>query len=79
MLIDAIYITDSDYCILNTTWHTNFQLQKTPRNKKRKRKIYLYEKMTEDSWKDFANSLNISFSSQQTFLPNIDKDNINKM
>ena len=45
---NAIGITESDHIIMSTTWYTNF----TPsgiRNKKKKRKIYIYEKMTKEN------------------------------
>ena len=60
-LINATGITDSDYTILLTTWHTNFS-PSVPRNKKKKRKIYLYDRMTEENWENFTNDTHKSLT-----------------
>ena len=56
VLTSALGISDSDHVIISSTWHTNFS-PKVPRNKKRKRKIYCYDKMTKEKWEDFANNI----------------------
>ncbi|CAG8556313.1 6875_t:CDS:1, partial [Scutellospora calospora] len=44
-LIEATSITNSDYIILSTTWYTDFTCSNS-RNKKKKRKILLYTKIS---------------------------------
>ena len=48
ILIDTTGISDSDHKIISTTWHTNF-IPTTPRCKRKKRKIFLYNKIMEDN------------------------------
>jgi len=42
------------HVILSTSWYTRFT-PTVPQNKKKKRKIYLYEKTSQQEWKDFSN------------------------
>ena len=73
-LIDTTGISDSDHKILSTTWHTNFT-PTTPRCKRKKRKIFLYNRTTEDNWTDFTEAINISLAN----LPSaITPENLNK-
>jgi len=57
-IIDATYITDSDHRIITASWNIDISKQKTIRNKKKKRKIYHYEKMTKENWEDFTSEIN---------------------
>jgi len=49
-------ISDSDHCILSSVWYTNFN-PATPRNKKRKRKTFCYERTTIENWDEFSNTI----------------------
>jgi len=65
-ITDARFITDSDYKIISTTWHIGIYKQKTPRNKKRKRKIYHYAKMTKENWENFIADVDMAFKDDQS-------------
>jgi len=62
IITDADYITDSDHKIIQSTWHIEIFKQKTPRNKKKKRKIYQYAKMTKENWENFATEVDTALS-----------------
>ena len=61
-ILDATHITDSDHRILITKWHTTITPHRTPRNKRKKRKIYHYNKMKPEDWETFANQVNEYFN-----------------
>ncbi|CAG8527798.1 6373_t:CDS:2 [Gigaspora rosea] len=48
--------TDSDHMILTTSWHHNINTA-LPRTKKNKHKVFLYDKMNEETWTNFSNSI----------------------
>ena len=74
ILIDTTGISDSDHKILSTTWHTNFT-PTTPRCKRKKRKIFLYNRTTEDNWTDFTEAINISLANPPSAIT---PENLNK-
>ena len=74
----AAFITDSDHDIISTTWHVQIQKLNTPRNKKRKRKIYQYEKMSKENWEEFSNNVDQFFKSQEVPDVPIDLSGLNK-
>src|SRR5260364_250719 len=63
IITNAKYISGSDHQIITTTWHTDIlsQEHKKKRNKKRKRKIYQFSKMTREEWDSFTEELNKRF------------------
>ena len=65
-ITSAMHITDSDHSIINTIWHTNFLSQKCLRNKKKKKKIYLYEKIISEDWEAFTNLINDFLETRST-------------
>src|SRR6185312_6857762 len=56
VLTDTTGISDSDHMIITSTWYTNFT-PKAPRYKKKKRKVYCYNKTTKQNWDDFAGKI----------------------
>ena len=74
ILIDTTGISDSDHKILSTTWHTNFT-PTTPHCKRKKRKIFLYNRTTEDNWTDFTEAINISLANPPSAIT---PENLNK-
>jgi len=60
LLTEATYITGSDHCIISTTWHTHTlskDINKNKRNKKRKRKVHQYNRMSAEDWNEFTDEL----------------------
>src|SRR5260364_61324 len=76
-LIDAAHITDSDHRIVTASWNIDISKHKTIRNKKKKRKIYYYEKMTKENWDDFASEAN-DYAWNITDTGNWDQTTLNK-
>jgi len=63
IITDAEYITNSDHRIISTRWDTELQTSRGPRNKRRKRKIFQYEKIDSKKWgnshqKSYQNLIN---------------------
>ena len=76
-LIDPTNVTDSDHKIIATTWKTNFNL-KLPRSKKKKRKIYHYDQMTNDTWQVFSNAVGKEFETLNISTSPTNYDELNK-
>lgn len=72
LIQSASFITNSDHSIVSTTWHIQIHKQHTPRNKKRKRKIYQYEKMSKENWEEFSKDIDHFFEQQE--LPDLPTD-----
>ena len=76
-ITSAIGITESDHSIISTTWVTNFSSH-CPRNKKKKRKIYLYDRMTNENWEEFSNKIQQNFTLMSNQEPITDTKSLNR-
>jgi hypothetical protein len=76
-LTNAIGITESDHSIVSTTWFTNFSSH-CPRNKKKKRKIYLYDRMTNENWEEFSDKIHQNLMLIPNQEPITDAKSLNK-